>query len=56
MLYDVMITTSLKMTNSILSKLIDEVFYKNHEKTQQEVPNELLLYLYNTYMVCANNK
>jgi len=29
---------------------------KDHKKTQQEVSNILLLYLYNRYMVHANNK
>ena len=44
------------MTNSILSKLIDKVSCGDHKKTQQEVPNVLLLYLYNRYIVYTNNK
>ena len=47
-------TTSLRMTNSTLSKLIDEVFYGDYKRTQQEVSNIFLPYLYNRYMVHAN--
>jgi len=31
-------------------------FYEDYKKTQQRVPNILLFYLYNRYMVCASNK
>jgi len=44
------------MTNSILSKLIGEVSYRDYKRTQQKVPNALLPYLYNRYMVCTNDK
>ena len=44
------------MTNSILSKLIGKVFYRNYKKTQQGVSDVLLPYLYNRYIVHANNK
>ena len=49
-------TTSLRITNRPLSKLIDEVLYRNYKRTWQGVPDELLPYLYYTYMVCANDK
>jgi len=49
-------TTSLRITNSILSKLIGEVSYGDYKRTQQKVPNALLSYLYNRYIVCTNNK
>jgi len=52
----VVATTSLRITNNILSKLIGEVSYRDHKKTWQEVLNAFLHYLYNTYMVCANDK
>ena len=51
-----MATTSLRMTNSILSKLIGEVSYGDYKRTQQKVPNALLPYLYNRYIVCTNDK
>ena len=44
------------MANSALSKLIGKVSCKNYKKTQQEVSDALLPYLYNRYIVCANNK
>ena len=53
---DVVATTSLRMTNKLLSKLISEVFHGNYKKTQQGVPNELLLYLYYIYRVHTNDK
>jgi len=49
-------TTSLRMTNSILSKLIGKVSCENYKRTWQGVPNTLLPYLYNRYMICANDK
>jgi len=52
----VVTTTSLRITNSALSKLIDKVFHGDYKKTWQKVPNLLLPYLYNRYIVCANNK
>ena len=52
----VMTTTSLKTTNSVLSKLISKVSYKDYKRTQQEVSDALLPYLYNRYMVYTNNK
>jgi len=52
----IMTTTSLKTTNSVLSKLIGKVSYKDHKRTQQEVSDALLSYLYNRYMVYTNNK
>jgi len=44
------------MVNSILSSLILQESHKDHKRTQQRVSNELLLYLYNRYIVCANKK
>ena len=44
------------MTNSTLSKLIGKVSYKDHKRTQQEVSDTFLHYLYNTYIVCAHDK
>jgi len=55
-MYYIVVTTSLRIINSALSKLIGKVFYRDHKKTWQEVPNILLPYLYNRYIVCANNK
>ena len=52
----VITTTSLRMTNSTLSKLIGKVSYKDHKRTQQEVSDTFLHYLYNTYIVCAHDK
>ena len=49
-------TISLRMTNSILSKLIDEVSHGDYKRTQQEVSNVFLPYLYNRYIVHANDK
>ena len=48
-----MATTSLRMTNRLLSKLKSIVSYRDHKRTQQEVLDVLLLYLYNRYIVCA---
>jgi len=42
----VVATISLRTTNSALSKLIDKVSYENYKRTQQEVPNVFLHYLY----------
>jgi len=52
----VMTTTSLKTTNSVLSKLIGKVSYRDYKRTQQEVSDALLPYLYNRYIVYTNNK
>ena len=52
----VIATTSLKITNSILSKLVGKVSYMDHKRTWQEVPNALLPYLYNKYIVYTHNK
>ena len=49
-------TTSLRMTNRLLSKLKSIVSHENHKRTQQGVPNVLLPDLYNRYMVYANDK
>ena len=49
-------TTSLRMTNNTLSKLIDKVSHMDYKRTWQGVPNALLLYLYNRYMVHAHDK
>ena len=51
-----MVITSLKTTNNLLNKLISEIFYGDHKRTQQEVPNELLSYLYDIYMLGADDK
>ena len=51
-----MIITSLRTTNNLLNKLISEVSYGDHKRTQQEVSNELLPYLYDTYIVHADDK
>ena len=42
----VVATTSLRTTNSALSKLIDKVSYENYKRTQQGVSNVFLHYLY----------
>jgi len=42
----VVTTTSLRTTNSVLSKLINKVSYENYKRTQQEVSNIFLHYLY----------
>ena len=52
----VVVTTSLRMTNRLLSKLKNKVSYRDYKRTQQGVPNKLLSYLYDTYMVHTNNK
>ena len=52
----VMAITSLRMTNSTLSKLISKVSHIDHKRTWQEVPNALLFYLYNRYIVHAHDK
>jgi len=52
----VIVTTSLRITNDILSIVIGKVSYRNYKRTWQEVSNELLSYLYNIYMICVNNK
>ena len=44
----VVVTTSLRITNRLLSKLKSEVSHRDHKKIQQGVLNELLYYLYNT--------
>ena len=49
-------TTSLRITNRLLSKLKKVVSYGNYKRTWQEVADILLSYLYNRYIVCANNK
>jgi len=45
-----------KIVNSTLSKFISEVSHGNYKKTQQEVPNVFLLYIYYKYMIHASNK
>ena len=42
----VVATTSLKITNRPLSKIKSEVSHENNKKTQQEVSNIFLHYLY----------
>jgi len=49
-------TTSLKITNRLLSKLKDKVSHRDYKRTWQEILDELLSCLHNTYMVYANNK
>ena len=56
LLIAVVATTSLRTTNRPLSKLKSKVSHGDHKRTQQGVSNKLLSYLYNIYMVCANNK
>ena len=51
-----MATTSLRTTNRPLSKLKSKVSHRNYKRTQQEVSDELLPYLYDIYMVHADNK
>jgi len=46
----------IKTTNKPLSKLKDKVFHRNHKRTQQEVPDAFLYYLYKRVMVHASNK
>ena len=48
------VTTSLRITNNALSKLIGKVFCRDHKRTRQRVLNAFLHYLYNTYVVYAN--
>ena len=43
------------MTNRPLSKLKSIVFHEDYKRTQQEVSNKLLSYLYK-YIACINNK
>jgi len=50
------VTTHIKITNRPLSKLKSEVSYRDYKRTWQGVTDELLSYLYDTYMVHANNK
>jgi len=45
----------VKMSNHS-NKLISKVSHRDHKKTQQEVSDAFLHYLYNIYMVCANDK
>ena len=52
----VIVTTSLRTTNNILSIIISKVSYRNYKRTWQEVSNELLSYLYNTSSDCYNNR
>ena len=52
----VVATTSLRITNKLLSKLKSIISHGNHKRTWQKVPNILLHYLYNTYIVHANDK
>ena len=40
-----MATTSLRITNRLLNKLIDEVSHEDYKRTWQEVPDKLLPYL-----------
>ena len=42
----VVATTSLRMINKLLSKLKGKVSHRDHKRTQQEVPNAFLHYLY----------
>ena len=44
------------MINSILSSLIEQESYRDHKRTQQEVSDVLLPYLYYKYIVYASNK
>ena len=46
----------IKITNSALSSLIEQESHRDHKRTQQEVSNVFLYYLYNIYMGCASNK
>jgi len=56
MMLFVIVTTSLRTTNNILSIIISKVSYRNYKRTWQEVSNELLSYLYNTSSDCYNNR
>ena len=42
----IVVTTSLRMTVRLLSKLKSEVSHRNYKKTQQGVSNAFLHYLY----------
>ena len=53
MLWQPLIT---KTNSSTTSKSLSRISSGDHKRTQQEVSNVLLLYLYNRFMVCANNK
>ena len=53
MLWQPLIT---KTNSSTMSKSLSRISSGNYKRTQQEVPNVLLLYLYYRYMVHANNK
>jgi len=44
------------MVDSTLSSLTRWESYGDYKRTQQEIPNVLLLYLYYKYMVCASDK
>ena len=45
-----------KTNNNTMSKSLSKISSQNHKRTQQEIPNVLLFYLYKVLMVCANNK
>jgi len=49
-------TTSLRITNRLLDKLKKVVSHRDDKRTQQEVSNGFLSYLYYIYIICANNK
>ena len=44
-----------KINNNTTNKFLKrQISYKDHKRTQQGVSNTFLHYLYNTYIVCAN--
>ena len=45
-----------KTNSNTTSKSLNRISSGNHKRTQQGVPDVLLSYLYNRYMVCAINK
>ena len=45
-----------RTNSSITSKSLSRILSKNRKRTQQEVSNILLSYLYYKYMVYASNK
>ena len=52
MLWQPLIT---KTNSSTTSKSLSRISSRNYKKTQQEVPDILLPYLYNRYMVHGSN-
>ena len=46
----------IKMINSTLSSLMEQESCKDHKRTQQEIPDVFLYYIYYKYIVHASDK